>query len=333
MAERALHKNRIFLSYRRDDAHTIASRLYDILSSHFGVAQVFMDIDSIEPGTDFLQVIQETIGSSDLFLVLIGKDWLKPRYEDRIDRRRRLDDPDDYVRIELEAARNTGVRILPVLVDEATMPTPEELPNSLQWLSRTNALQVRRSSFQHDVNQLISFIDRYFQTLPYPVSQVDIPPKQVLDKITTAPHNRIFVSYNHSDENWLRRLQVHLKPLGREGRIDLWDDTQIKVGDEWRIEIANALSSCQAAVLLISADFMASEFIYNNELPPLLEAARRRGVRILSVIVSSSSYEDTELARYQAVNSPSKPLDMMTRGEAEQVFVKLYDVIRDTLRS
>lgn len=106
----------------------------------------------------------------------------------------------------------------------------------------------------------------------------------------------VFISYSRNDLRWLARLQTHLKPLQRQGIIDLWDDTRLRAGDEWRKEIERAIAECKIAILLISPDFIASDFINNNELPPLLVKAKKRGVRILSVIISPSAYKDFELA-------------------------------------
>jgi peptidoglycan hydrolase-like protein with peptidoglycan-binding domain len=97
---------------------------------------------------------------------------------------------------------------------------------------------------------------------------------------------KVFVSYSHADEKWLQMLQVHLAPLERSGLISLWDDTKILPGKKWREEIAAAIRSAKAAVLLISADFIASEFIANNELPPLLETAEKEKIVILPVNIS-----------------------------------------------
>ncbi len=88
-------------------------------------------------------------------------------------------------------------------------------------------------------------------------------------------YNRVhvFVSYSHKDERWLERLQTHLAPLTQDYDLDLWDDTRLRPGSKWQEEIRNAVDKANAAVLIISADFLASEFVRTNELPPLLKAA------------------------------------------------------------
>src|SRR5690349_4122324 len=100
---------------------------------------------------------------------------------------------------------------------------------------------------------------------------------------------RIFISYSHADSKWLERLKRHLKPLAREG-LECWDDTHIRPGDDWHQEISTALDMAQAAILLISPDFFASDFIDEDELPPLLAAAEGKGVRILPVIISACRF-------------------------------------------
>src|SRR5687768_10381779 len=111
---------------------------------------------------------------------------------------------------------------------------------------------------------------------------------------------RVFVSYSHRDRRWLERLQVHLKPLVRERLIELWDDSQIQAGDRWKDEITRALEAADVAILLVSADFLASDFIANDELPPLLAKAESDGTWILPVIVSPCRFADTEsLSRFQ----------------------------------
>ena len=102
----------------------------------------------------------------------------------------------------------------------------------------------------------------------------------------------VFVSYSHKDEKWLERVQVHLKPLARNGKLELWDDTRLRGGEGWRHEIKVAMDRADVAVLLISADFCASDFIAMDELPPLLNAANERGLVILGVHINYSGFED-----------------------------------------
>jgi hypothetical protein len=139
---------------------------------------------------------------------------------------------------------------------------------------------------------------------------------------------KVFISYSHADKEWLERLKRHLKPLVREGSLDYWDDTHIRPGDDWKQEIQKALDTAQVAVLLISADFFASDFIDETELPPLLDAAKAKGVRILPVILSASRFaRNPNLARFQAVNPPDRPLDGMPRVEQEKVLDRLAHTI------
>jgi hypothetical protein len=144
----------------------------------------------------------------------------------------------------------------------------------------------------------------------------------------------VFISYSHSDRRWLDRLLVHLEPLQRDGVLDVWEDSRIEPGGQWRTEIEKALRSAQIAVLLVSADFLASEFISKNELPELLKGAKGRGTVIMPVIVSPSRFQKTEtLARFQAVNPPEKPLSGMRPHRRDEFFVGLANAIERTLAS
>lgn len=157
--------------------------------------------------------------------------------------------------------------------------------------------------------------------------------EDIQGKIPIAPSDRtkVFISYSHKDSKWLKRLQTHLKPLEREMIIDRWDDTMLKPGSNWREEIKKALCSARVAVLLISADFLASDFIATDELPPMLLAAKNDGATILPVIVSPSQFEQIEsLSQFQTLreNSPSRPLNGMRTIDRESVFVKLAQEIK-----
>lgn len=150
---------------------------------------------------------------------------------------------------------------------------------------------------------------------------------------TSADPNLVFVSYSHADAKWLAGMRSHLKLLERHAGIEQWDDTKIKPGTHWREEIQNALDRAKVAVLLVSADFLASDFIVTNELPPLLNAAQERGTLILTLIVRPCRFERTELARFQAVNPPSKPLSALSSSRREEWYVKLSGLIEDAFAS
>jgi TIR domain len=147
---------RIFISYRRDETAYAAGWLYDRLAEHYGGGQVFKDVDSIELGDDFVEVINGAVGSCDVLLALIGEDWLSITDAHG---RRRFDDPHDFVRLEIEAALARNVRVIPILVDGARMPTTEELPASLDRLARRQALELSPARFDFDTGRLLKVLD------------------------------------------------------------------------------------------------------------------------------------------------------------------------------
>jgi hypothetical protein len=148
---------RIFMSYRREDTAYPAGWLYDRLADRYGGEQIFKDIDSIELGDDFVEVITAAVGSCDVLLALIGEEWVTITDEHG---RRRLDNPDDFVRLEIEAALSRRVRVIPILVDGARMPRADELPGSLVRLVRRHALELSPSRFNFDTSRLLNVLDR-----------------------------------------------------------------------------------------------------------------------------------------------------------------------------
>jgi internalin A len=139
------------------------------------------------------------------------------------------------------------------------------------------------------------------------------------------PRDKVFISYAHKDKEWLPKIQTRLKALGQMiPDFTWWDDTKIEAGDTWRNEIRTALDSTKVAILLISNDFLASNFIAANELPPLLKAAEAEGATVLMVILKPSLIDmHPELPEYQMINSPGTPLSGMTENEQDQVLNKL----------
>jgi hypothetical protein len=149
--------SRIFISYRRGDASYPAGWLFDRLVEHFGDGQVFKDVDSIQPGDDFVAEITDAVGSCAVLLAVIGTRWLTVTSEEG---RRRLDDPADFVRLEIESAFARGVLVIPVLVDGARMPHSAELPASLAPLARRQAVELSPDRFGSDASRLLEVLDK-----------------------------------------------------------------------------------------------------------------------------------------------------------------------------
>jgi TIR domain len=141
----------IFISYRRDDARADAGRLARDLQSHLADTRIFRDIDTVEPGVDFATAIETAVTSSDAFIAIIGPRWISA--SDKAGARR-LDDPDDYVRLEIEMAIKRDVRVIPLLVGGAAMPSSTELPPPLAKLARRNAYELSESRWDYDVQRL-----------------------------------------------------------------------------------------------------------------------------------------------------------------------------------
>ena len=228
-----------------------------------------------------------------------------------------LTEPTPNVMIELGTRIGTGKPFLLVSTDIATIPF--------------DIAQYRRFIYdpQMGSRSLVSRLaDNLEETLRFP-DQWDAP---LGSTAGTEQPPSVFVSYSHVDGEYLNRLRVHMKPLARLGLIEPWDDTKIKMGDRWKDAITAALERAAAAVLLISADFLASDFIVDNELPPLLKAAQERGTLILPLIVKPSRFlRDPNLNVFQAVNDPQRPLVSLPEAERETIYARMSEMIESAL--
>ena len=145
----------IFISYRREDTGGHAGRLCDRLIQRFGKGQIFRDLDTIAAGADFVETIQKAVGECNVLLALIGKQWLTMTDAEG---RRRLDDEGDFVRLEIAAALQRKIKVIPVLVQGATMPKAQDLPAVLKPLAQRNALSLTDAGWNADVKRLMEAI-------------------------------------------------------------------------------------------------------------------------------------------------------------------------------
>jgi hypothetical protein len=146
---------KIFINYRRDDSIGTAGRLHDRLAQAFGRKNLFMDVDHIPAGVDFVIHLNNQVSGCDIFLAIIGPNWLNARDDHG---QPRLDNPDDFVVVEIAAALARNICVIPVLVDGAPVPRADELPDAIKSLVRRNAVEVRNTQFGRDAEALVEKI-------------------------------------------------------------------------------------------------------------------------------------------------------------------------------
>jgi hypothetical protein len=144
--------NKIFINYRREDSIDAAGRLHDRLAQTFGHKNIFMDVEDIPAGVDFAKYLSDQVAASSVFLAVIGPTWLDAKDESG---GRRIDDPDDFVAIEIKAALARNIRVIPVLVEGARMPKAGELPDPLKALARRHGVEVGQLQFGRDAEGLV----------------------------------------------------------------------------------------------------------------------------------------------------------------------------------
>src|SRR2546421_7428695 len=143
---------KVFISYRRAASAGYSGRVMDRLDRELGRDLVFMDVDAIPLGTNFSKVLHKEVGKCGVLLAVIGPNWLDARDERG---NRRLDNPNDFVRIEIAAALQRSIPVIPLLLDGARIPKADELPEDLKELALRNGMEIRHASFQDDMNRLI----------------------------------------------------------------------------------------------------------------------------------------------------------------------------------
>ncbi len=178
--------NKIFVSYRRQDASGEAGRLVDHLQEVFGDDSVFLDVETIEAGLDFIQAIEKALSSCKVLIAMIGPHWATMKDSKG---NLRLFNEDDFIRIEISAALKRDIRVIPVLVNGAVMPSPTDLPEDLQGLTRRHAQELSSSRWKYDSEQLTSVLSKFIEPKPQPKPQPtpepnprSFTPKQPLPK-------------------------------------------------------------------------------------------------------------------------------------------------------
>ncbi len=202
--------------------------------------------------------------------------------------------------------------------------------NNLFFVENISSVVYRRQ-IQHKEKELASLEQQMLRLEKeiefFSAKKQDADNTELIKPLVLEPviRNQVFISYSHQDQNWFTKLKTHLKS---NPDLVVWDDTKIVPGAEWRKEIENALAVAKVAVLLVSPDFLASDFIAENELPSLLNAAKTEGLIIIWILLSFSGYEGTEIEKYQAAHSLHQPLDSLNESELNGVLVDICKQIK-----
>lgn len=183
----------IFISYRRDDTAPYAGRLFDKLTVLYGEDRVFMDIDSIRPGADFVEILEAKLAASDTMLIVIGKNWLSAKDDDGL---QRLQNPKDFVRLEVAEAITRDILIIPLLVGGAIMPREEQLPRDIALLARRQAIDISDLRFHSDVGKLIKIVEDW----PKEAKQTNTPKKANVDESSEIGTKAIDSEVEESEE-------------------------------------------------------------------------------------------------------------------------------------
>src|SRR5262245_57652743 len=194
---------KVFISYRRDDSFAYAHAIRARLIQHLSNDQVFMDVNTIESGVDFERVIEKAVGECDVLVALIGKRWIGGE----VGGASRLDNPKDYVRLEISTALARDIRVIPVLVDGATMPNMDSLPTTVQPITHRNEIEISTTRFDYDVDRLISAICKILDLLGTTTGKPD--------EEEEGNHSRQGYeaeAQRKAEEGYLRKTQETIKP-------------------------------------------------------------------------------------------------------------------------
>lgn len=245
----------IFISYRRGYTTASAGRLYDHLSDHFGEEFVFMDVDSIAFGTDFTTAIADAVSKCDFLLVLIGEDWLAAASGET--GKKRIDDPDDWIRIEIETALQREIPVVPILLDGTPLPQAGDLPPSLLPLIRRQAFELDQTSFRSDAKRLITAMDQVIQAksrqsakasekpAPAPVVQNRTWDLDLVDR----SFNKLIFCLSSGQESHIITFRyglVRTETITVDGETDVSDGLSIK--GEHTLDTLSAKLNCPVTV-------------------------------------------------------------------------------------
>jgi len=215
---------KVFISYRRDDSAGHAGRVHDRLGHEFGADLLFMDVDSIPLGVNFIKVLRDEVSKCEVLLAVIGPNWLNSSDEAG---HRRLDNPNDFVRIEIATALQRDIPVIPILLDEAKIPKISQLPKDLRELAFRNGLEVRHASFHSDMDKLI-------RGLKGSSGQVDAPVAVLLPSKKNRQEQEVEAERKAEDKRETAEAEARAEPLAQEKRSRQDEEVMRRIADDER---------------------------------------------------------------------------------------------------
>jgi hypothetical protein len=325
-------RSKIFISYRRDDTSGSAGRLYDNLQARFGPDRLFMDVDAIRAGDDFVKIINEAVKASAVVLAVIGRQWLRAGSK----RARRLDDPHDFVRLEIVAALENEITLIPVLVDSAGMPRPQDVPEAMADLTRRQAVELSHAHWHRDVERLMRELERIagpakkpdqptnVQTTPSETGAVSQPGaaasiEPLLRKLLErgASTSSPFIGQKYQSSLFSSEPTPYMKELAvrREAEKKRRAEARVRLPrfykhPVWWISLIVNFAACVWCALLADALVGWTAFQFGKQLPPISSYVAVYGI---CGLVWALAYSAVATAYY--VEDPeSAPLVFFTRG-------------------
>jgi hypothetical protein len=277
----------IFINYRRDDSPGVAGRLGDRLSTNFSHREIFMDVDAMKPGLDFVKQLDEQVAKCDVFLAIIGPSWINAVDEKG---RRRLDLPRDYVRVELASALKREIPVIPVLVNGTAMPSEDDLPEDLKSLANRHALELRHTRFAADSEAIIKALNGI------------LPRRRKWSRIAAGVGLALaclfagIVVWSVQNDRSASRVSdiIQVKPTSPSSTAP-----KLALAPEARSEVSNAApalkppSSSETASMPVAVSTQPS--------PPTASSARLIPGRI-ALVIGNARYPDAEAPLKQSVN-------------------------------
>ena len=203
----------VFICYRRSDASGEAAHIADRLSRRYGEGQIFLDVKVIQAGVNYERALERARQGAQVMLTVIGMQWIQSATEAG---RRRLDDEADYVRIEIHTALSRGIRLLPILVQGATMPSDQDLPFAIRELAKIQAIPLRHDTFERDFLELQNHIDQTFTVSPSSRAISPCGPDRICVGGTISPGSEIYIE-RPSDARLLDFLRAYpSRPAARQ---------------------------------------------------------------------------------------------------------------------